>query len=72
MRILGVDANGRPGPLITVNWSGTPPGRARPEHRVRWQHDGMPVPGDSREILATDAVLATAVVAGTTRLFRQR
>ena len=23
---------------------------------VRWQHDGLPIPGDSREILATDAV----------------
>ncbi|MFI6451463.1 tyrosine-type recombinase/integrase [Streptosporangium amethystogenes] len=23
---------------------------------IRWQHDGMPVPGDSREILADDAI----------------
>ena len=23
---------------------------------IRWQHDGMPIPGDSREILAEDAV----------------
>ena len=23
---------------------------------IRWQHDGMPIPGDSREILAADAV----------------
>jgi hypothetical protein len=23
---------------------------------VRWQHDGLPIPGDSREILAADAV----------------
>jgi integrase len=34
---------------------------------IRWQHDGMPIPGDSREILAADAVCLLDIPVSKTR-----